>query len=269
VTENLGISISRKYSVFCEGVDVVVQPRVSVCLASHNGEKYIYQQLTSILNQLAENDELIISDDSSTDSTIQIINSFKDNRIKVYTDNNFYSTIFNFENALKKASGEIIFLSDQDDIWEDNKVEIISKLLKKYDLVVSDCIIIDGEGRVTNDSFFKIRNSGIGILRNIYKNTYLGCCMAFNKNMLKYALPFPKYIPMHDMWIGIISELYGQSYFCNDKLIKYRRHENNVTPNVVKSSYGLIKQIYFRMQLMYSILKNRITVSLYGKHDNV
>lgn len=244
-------------------------PDISVCIATYNGDKYIYQQLASILKQLKENDEIIISDDSSTDKTLQIINDFNDRRIKVYPDNKFYSSIFNFENALKKATGEMIFLSDQDDIWEDNKVERICKLLKKYDLVVSDCITIDEEGRVTNDSFFKIRNSGKGILKNLYKNTYLGCCMAFNQKILKKALPFPKYIPMHDIWVGIVSELYGESYFCNEKLIKYRRHLNNVTPSLVISSYGLIKQILFRMKLLYSILTNWITISLYGKHEKV
>jgi glycosyltransferase involved in cell wall biosynthesis len=92
--------------------------KASVCLATHNGAKYIAVQLESILKQLSENDEVIISDESSTDRTLDIIKNFKDKRIKVYEHNGLYSPILNFENALKKASGDIIFLSDQGGITE-------------------------------------------------------------------------------------------------------------------------------------------------------
>ncbi len=237
-------------------------PKISVCIATYNGEKYIYQQLESILKQLKNNDEVIISDDSSTDRTPQIISDFKDDRIKIYPNNTFYSPIFNFENALNKASGDLIFLSDQDDIWEGNKVELISQLLQKYDLVVSDCSIIDGEGKVTVDSFFKIRKSGKGLFKNLYKNTYLGCCMAFNQKILKKAMPFPKSLPMHDMWIGLVCDLYGKSFFCDAKLIKYRRHSGNataagkITESGLSSSFSKIVMIKIRLYLMTSLITN-------------
>lgn len=100
-------------------------------MTTYNGEKYISVQLDSILKQLSENDEVIISDDSSTDRTVDVIKNFKDKRIKLYEDNHFHSPIFNFENALEKASGDIIFLSDQDDVWLDNKVKIMTGLDRK------------------------------------------------------------------------------------------------------------------------------------------
>ncbi len=90
--------------------------KISVCLASYNGEKYIAEQLESILKQLGERDELIISDDSSTDQTLAIIDRFHDRRLRVFPGNSFYNPIFNFENALKQATGEVIALSDQDDV---------------------------------------------------------------------------------------------------------------------------------------------------------
>jgi glycosyltransferase involved in cell wall biosynthesis len=122
--------------------------KISVCMATRNGEKYIKQQLSSILKQLSKNDEVIISDDSSTDNTIDIIKSFEDKRIKIYANNKFYSPVYNFENALLRSTGDIIFLSDQDDIWEDKKIRVMYELLKRYDLVVSDCTIIDRKGKV-------------------------------------------------------------------------------------------------------------------------
>ena len=96
--------------------------KISVCLASYNGEKFIFDQISSIISQLAEKDELIISDDSSTDTTLSIIKGFNDHRIKLFPGNTFYNPVYNFENALKQSAGEVIVLSDQDDIWLENKL---------------------------------------------------------------------------------------------------------------------------------------------------
>jgi len=109
--------------------------KISVCMASYNGEKYIRQQIDSILPQLGESDELIISDDSSTDDTISVVKSINDNRIKLIKDQKFKSPVSNFENAIKNATGDFIFLCDQDDIWQPNKVESVLPFLKQYDLV--------------------------------------------------------------------------------------------------------------------------------------
>ena len=229
--------------------------KISVCMATYNGEKYIAVQLESILKQLSENDEVVISDDSSTDNTIDIIKNFKDKRMQLYEHNHFYGPVFNFENALKKASGNIIFLSDQDDIWLDDKVTVMTKLLLSYDLVVSDCILINESGAVLNDSFFELRGSKSGVIHNLIKNSYIGCCMAFNREILEKALPFPKTMPMHDMWIGIIGQLFGKTYFCKEKLVKYRRHNDNVSQTSGKSINSLTKKIQIRTILAYNALK--------------
>jgi len=229
-------------------------------MATYNGEKHIYAQLHSIMKQLSGDDEVIISDDSSTDSTLDVIKNFKDGRIKLYEGNRFHSSIFNLENALKKASGDIIFLSDQDDIWLDNKVEVMAKLLLSYDLVVSDCILIDENETVLNGSFFKLRGSGPGIIHNLIRNSFLGCCMAFNSKLLTQALPFPKSIAMHDIWIGMIGEVFGKTYFCQEKLVKYRRHGNNLSTTSGKSTHSVLKKFEFRTTLMYHLTKRYISV---------
>lgn len=90
---------------------------ISVCMATYNGEEYIKEQLESILCQLGEMDEIIISDDGSTDNTLNIIESYNDSRIKIHINTGKHGFVYNFENALQKAKGEYIFLSDQDDIW--------------------------------------------------------------------------------------------------------------------------------------------------------
>src|SRR5665648_141557 len=90
---------------------------ISVCLPTHNGSKYIIQQLNSIICQLKEEDEIIISDDSSEDNTCELIQAINDKRIKIYREGKFSSYVFNFENAIKHARGDHIFLCDQDDVW--------------------------------------------------------------------------------------------------------------------------------------------------------
>ena len=221
--------------------------KLSVCIATYNGEKYIQEQLLSILHQLDKNDEVIVSDDSSSDRTIEIIKAFKDERVIIYPNQKFRNPALNFENAIKKSSGDIIFLSDQDDIWEDDKVNVMRKYLLDYDLVLSDCRIIDSENKVIGDSFFEIRGSHKGVVNNLYKNSYIGCCMAFRKSLMDVFIPFPKGIYMHDWWIGITSEIYGKVFFCEDKLVRYRRHENNASPTGERVGYSPIVKLKNRL----------------------
>ena len=229
--------------------------KCSVCMATYNGENHIHIQVTSIISQLSENDEIIISDDHSTDNTIDILKSFDDPRIKIFKNGSKRGPVGNFENALSKASGDIIFLADQDDEWLNNKVATHLNLHQMhYDLVLSDAIVTDEIGNVIFDSFFKERDSKPGILNTLIKNSYIGCCMSFNKKMLDYALPFPPYIHMHDWWIGLIGEIKGKTIFCDKKLIYYVRHNNNASPTLGKSGYSVLKRIKNRIQLFYGML---------------
>ncbi len=202
--------------------------RVSVAMATYNGEKYIKEQIDSILKNLEDNDELIISDDGSKDRTLDIINSFKDKRIKVF-EGPKKGIKQNFNNAIIHCSGEYIFLSDQDDYWMDNKVERILDCFEKNDVILiqHDAIVIDGKENVLLDSFAKHRKVKTGIIKNLIKNSYHGCCMVFKKKLIKEITPIPDNIYLHDQWIGMIAELNGKTMFLNDKLIKYRRYENN------------------------------------------
>ena len=127
---------------------------ISVCIATYNGEKYIKEQLDSILVQLGEDDEVIIGDDGSTDLTLDIIKSYNDPRIKIYK-NSFKNLILNFESTLEKAKGDYIFLSDQDDVWLPNKVKDSLKDLFKYDVVISNCKVVNKNLDVIHESFLR------------------------------------------------------------------------------------------------------------------
>lgn len=226
---------------------------VSVCLASFNGEKYIKEQIRSILNQLSDKDELLISDDGSLDNTLSIIKEFIDPRIKLFT-NNFRSVQQNFHFLLNQANGDIIFLSDQDDIWERQKV---FEYLKCFDtnpninLVIADLVLINARGETIKASFYSSKFSK-SLFDNFYKNNFIGCSMAIRKSLLETVLPFPSNVPMHDWWIGLCAIVFGNVHFLDKKLTKYRRHETNVTN---ESGGEIIQKIAWRINILTYLLK--------------
>src|SRR5258706_4337485 len=187
--------------------------RVSVCMAVHNGALFLRQQIDSILSQLKDGDELVISDDASTDSTIEIIKSYVDRKICLLPRKKFGSPSKNFEYALAQCQNAIIFLADQDDVWSPQKIEIMVNELAMYDLVVCDCRLIDEKGKVLSESFFEQNRSQNGLVKNLLKNSFVGCCMAFHRNLLERILPFPEEISIHDQWIGLIAQRYFKVKF--------------------------------------------------------
>lgn len=230
---------------------------ISVCIATRNGERYVHAQLASILRQLGPEDEVLISDDSSTDGTVDIIRGLADQRIRLLENNTFYSPIFNFENALKRAVGDIIVLSDQDDVWLEGRVELIREKFRetphRWYLMVTDGRVVDADERVVSDSIFGIINAGPGFLKNLWNNRYMGCCMAFSRELLEIALPFPRNLPMHDMWLGQLCELAGVTEFVPVPTILYRRHGASQTEFTIRLHPWL--QIRRRWILLCGLLR--------------
>ena len=228
---------------------------ISVCIATYNGEQMIGEQLSSILPQLTAEDEVIVSDDHSSDHTIDVIKSFHSPLVKIIEGPHVGSPIANFENALQAAHGDYIFLSDQDDKWLPNKVEVMMTALKKYDCVVSDCYVTDGNLKVTSDSFYRLNHTKDGKLYNLFlKNGYLGCCMAMTKNVVKSSLPFPSDISMHDIWIGNVAAFYHSVCFIPDKLIYFRRHDNNASVTARKSTFSFCQKLQFRLNILRPLM---------------
>ena len=226
---------------------------ISVCIATYNGEIFIREQIDSILRQLSSDDEIIVSDDGSTDGTISIINSIDDKRIRVIEGPRKQSPTSNFECALKASKGDYIFMSDQDDVWKPNKVKICMEWLQRYDCVVSDAEVTDSSLNPLYPSLYAIMQVRQGRIYNtIWKNGYTGCCMAFRRNVLEASLPFPKDIPMHDIWIGNVAAYKYNVMFIPDTLIYFRRHEDTTSCNGKGSKYSIWQQMKFR----WSVIKN-------------
>jgi glycosyltransferase involved in cell wall biosynthesis len=216
-----------------------VEPRrsISVCMATYNGERYVEMQLQSILRQLAESDEIIVVDDASTDRTREKIFSLHDSRIRLIEHYENRGVLCSFEDAIRSASGKVIFLSDQDDIWLPDKVSTILRMFQlhpKIDLVASDASLIDEDGAIIGASYYEQRGSfRSGVVRNICRCSYLGCTMAFRSRIREKVLPFPLGRDvLHDLWIGIINSFIGgQTLYLDRPLVCYRRHEHNATGN--------------------------------------
>lgn len=229
--------------------------KISVCMATFNGEQYIHAQIESILKQNRPSDEIVISDDCSTDSTLEIIRGFGDNRIRIIESPGFRNPIFNFENAILASVGDIIVLADQDDIWLDGRLDTIRSAFEssksRFLLVVLDSAVVNKRLEVIQPSVFEFMHSGPGLFKNIYRNTYIGCHMAFSRNLVPLILPFPKKIPMHDMWIGLVSELVGRVVFVNSISMLFRRTGRNFTQpqNSWKTRFA------WRINLVLSLLK--------------
>lgn len=228
---------------------------ISVCMATYNGETYIKEQVDSILKNLSNTDELVISDDGSTDRTLQILNDYQDPRIKIFRGPQA-GFVKNFENAIKHSKGQYIFLSDQDDLWAANKVEKVIQCFEDTNatVVVHDCQIINENGDIIEPSFFELRNSGPGLLHNLVKNSYIGCCMAFKRELVDVILPIPDNVPWHDQWIGMISDMVGKSVFLPEILFSYRRHSDNVSSMSHSSVSNMIK---LRWEYIVELIKRK------------
>ena len=236
---------------------------ISVCIATYNGEQFIYEQITSILPQLDLEDEIIVSDDGSTDKTISILESFNDGRIKIFKGPCKGHPRYNFENALKYASGDWIFLSDQDDEWLPNKVDVISRFLKEFDMVISNCYVVDGNNSIIRDYYYPIDNYPVkhGFLHTLLRPNYLGCCMAFRRSVLKLALPFPDKIAQHDIWLGLCADAFNLKIeFISERLMNYKRYGDNFSP-MGKSKYPVYLRIWFRIYFLYHIILRRIKIA--------
>jgi glycosyltransferase involved in cell wall biosynthesis len=227
--------------------------RCSICMATCNGGNNVERQLNSILTQIEDVDEIIVSDDGSTDGTVEIIRSINDDRIKIYNNTGKKGPVWNFENAILRSSGQYVFLADQDDIWLPGKIQKHIKAHEHFGLVISDAIVIDEKEGVIFESFFQQRGSRNGLLKNIFQNSYIGCCMSFSRQFVNKCLPFPSNIYMHDWWMGLIGEYTRDAYFLDEKLIKYVRHGSNASPTLI-SKLSVYKQIKNRLGLIKALI---------------
>jgi glycosyltransferase involved in cell wall biosynthesis len=219
-------------------------------MAVYNGAPFLRTQVSSILEQIGAGDELTIVDDASRDDSAALLAGIGDPRIRVHRNERNAGVLASFEKALSLARGEILFLSDQDDVWLPGKVRKTLDVFGAHPsitMVASDAKLIDDEGRTLGGSFFAQRGRfAPGALHNFIKNKYLGCTLSFRREMLPIFLPIPRDVPMHDIWFGMLNAIYGKTYFLDEPLVAYRRHGQNASP-VLSPGFGKAARWRYRL----------------------
>jgi glycosyltransferase involved in cell wall biosynthesis len=203
---------------------------VSIALATYNGEKYLKEQIDSLLNQSYKNIEIIIVDDCSKDNTINIINAYQQHfaNIKLFINQQNLGVSKTFEKAILNSFGNYIALCDQDDIWELNKIEILVNSIEKFDAVYSNSLLVDAQGNSLNKTFTTIMNmktyrSGTPFLLS---NSVPGHTILMRADFTKKIMPFPTKI-LFDLWIGFCAASNNGIKFVDKTLVNYRQHETN------------------------------------------
>lgn len=238
---------------------------ISVCIATYNGASYILLQLQSILSQLGLDDEVIVSDDGSTDGTLDVIRQVavkSRTPIRILSNPGPHGYTPNFENALRSAQGDYIFLSDQDDIWLEDKVTTMLLPLREegYALAVSNAMVCDDEGQpLPTSDYFALRGVSRGLCGNIVKFGYLGCCLAFRREVLDRALPFPSNhrLCTHDQWLYLCGELTGKVKVIERPLIRYRRHGATATTGAFNAHKPLSFRLRYRLYVCWALIRHR------------
>ena len=229
---------------------------VEILMATYNGEKYLYEQIESILNQSYKNWILLIRDDKSEDSTVSIIEEYekRDPRIRLLRDRKGnMGFVKNFEELLKNSQEEFIMFSDQDDYWEKDKIKNYIEILQKDEklsqiplLIHSNSFICDKELKIVKEKFI---DSSIASEKNgnsyFFSYVVQGSTVMINRKLKEICVPFLSSVTLHDRYFHLISEFFGKRIFIDKSLMKYRQHMNNeigVRRNILQK---ILKKRYF------------------------
>jgi glycosyltransferase involved in cell wall biosynthesis len=212
-------------------------PLISVAIATYNGGQFLKDQLNSIYNQTYKNIEVIITDDCSTDGTLEILEEYSQKYgLNYYINEKNLGVVKNFERALSLCGGEYIALADQDDIWLPEKIQNLVNEIGNYSLIFSDAILVDTYGNKIAESLKKVSNyiadTETPFLQLFYRKNIYGCTMFFRKELLQKALPIPDDVGQHDWWLPIVAAKNRGIKYLDRRLMFYRQHKNNISGDV-------------------------------------
>lgn len=221
--------------------------KVSVCLATYNGAQHLLPQILSILDQLRKSDELIVVDDCSVDQTVEKLSNIEDCRLKLYVNKVNLGHVKAFERAIEKSQGEIIFLSDQDDVWVPGRMEKMLNALKNSSasVVATNFFIFSENPELAEANLKRLPTDydPLTIVFRLFSGTipYFGCCMAFKRRLLSSLLPFPAFVESHDLWLAFNGVFNGGIVHVSDESLFHRIHSNNLTPKIRRSYRKVLK----------------------------
>lgn len=227
--------------------------RVSFVLASYNGAHYIADQLSSILAELGPEDEIIVSDDGSTDLTVECVRNVGDPRIRLIAGGERLGYQGNFARAIAVARGSYIFFSDQDDICLPARVPASLAMLEHSACVCGDAIVVDATLQPLQESHFAARRARFSAMWLFFRPAVIGATLACRRDFLLAHLPFPKDIP-HDMWLSIQAVRRGQLSVVSEPFILYRRHGSAVSATGSVSTRAIRKRLRERYLLLKALV---------------
>lgn len=217
-------------------------PLVSIALCTYNGEKFLETQLNTLINQTYKNIEIIVVDDRSTDSTFSILTNYeKGGKIKLYQNEHNLGFAKNFEKAISLCKGDLIALSDQDDIWDLRKIELQVSNIGDNLLIYHDSDFIDSQGNPMGSKlsdYFRFVKGGQN-MSFVFHNCVSGHTMLFKRELLKYVFPIPPKF-FHDWWMTYAAATVGNITYLEKSLVQYRQHANSFTDilRMKESSFG-------------------------------
>ncbi|MCO4274860.1 glycosyltransferase [Pseudarthrobacter sp. HLT3-5] len=203
-------------------------------MATYNGSRYIDEQLESILRELGPDDEIVIVDDASSDGTVDRIRSFTDARIRLIEAAANQGYVQSFEQAALASRGNAIFLSDQDDVWVEGRLDAMLEALESAAVVASNFDVLGGGDRpgiplLQESDSARHRANLFGIL--VGYRAYYGCGMAFRREVLSSFAPIPPYLrESHDLWLAILGNSAGSIRHLGEATLLRRIHNDNATP---------------------------------------
>lgn len=219
---------------------------ISIAMATYNGAEYLKEQLDSILSQTIPASEIVVCDDCSTDDTWSILCEYarKYPILKIIRNKANLGFVRNFEKAIQLCSGEYIALSDQDDVWLPNHLQVLLNGLENKILSVGDAELIDSWGNhlgyklsyCENLDFIPKDDIDKAFFVLFYKNPYQGASMLFRKEFLIKALPIPNGVQCHDVWFSLLACFYGGFQPLQKTVTLYRRHDKAVTGYKIRKS---------------------------------
>ena len=221
-------------------------PLISIAMATYNGERYIKEQLESILKQSYHNLEIIICDDLSNDSTVKVIEEYQrtDSRIKLFINKSNLGFKKNFEKSILLCNGEYIALSDQDDIWKVNKIEILMSKIDSYDLIHSASSLIDENSNLISPLWIKEDDFKYSFEKLVFGNTITGCTILLKKELLKDFSPIPNGEKYHDWWLALLASKNNGIVYEPTPLVQYRQHAAQDTGATVDTCYTKMKRYF-------------------------
>lgn len=244
--------------------------RTSVCMAAYNGSQFIEEQIRSILPELGDDDEVVVVDDCSTDSTVSVVKAIGDPRIRIISNEHNMGYVKTFERALKESKGDYIFLSDQDDVWIPGRIKQMTAALQDKMMVVSNCSHFGGAGGRFHDIRLRSADSErhaaniAGIL--VGYRLHWGCAMGMRSELLELALPFPAYMrESHDQYLAMAGNVAGSIAYLDEDTILHRLHGDNLTPGKVRGPAAILKARLAFLGNLGILVRRRLGTRSFGK----